>query len=551
MTSKQIVALLAICCVALAISVSAAAEVEQSTDGRSNVALPKIFDFGRYKSLFTKSYKSVVEELAREKIFLGRAFRAFISLISFKHYRTNHYLKITERSDWTNAELKALHTRKPMNNSEIPKAKPLEKNLSDTPVANVDDIRAKLDELVNSGESGDQISKELEAIARRRRSVDVSVSSDRASLSLEDLMQKPEGEKESAQTADVPSSNPNYQAPELTSYGADDNRPANSQHDENDYNYILSLPGSSYLGSIVSAVNGYFYGNEVVEPTETRGYRPRSRDLTGDRLIVDHRSCMSTPKNQKECGSCYIFSTTALYEWQYCKETGNRVSFSEQYPLDCGERAEMKGCDGGQETEVAYFYGRFGLELRSHYPYRWQSDICPYEESSNPIVMGYIKLNSRNGDMVIIPYSDLEEYLKEAPLLMGLGVSDDFSYYGGGVDMGYDCDPENGHSMAIVGMGIEDGVEYWLFRNSYGPDFGLDGHYKLAKSARDRCLLDNGQGFFLQPSRSGVFKPDVNARYNKRPVDQRFYDVKHHNFIEHNPYTYIEEVDENAVVNRS
>ena len=43
---------------------------------------------------------------------------------------------------------------------------------------------------------------------------------------------------------------------------------------------------------------------------------------------VDWRkdACMQAPKDQKSCGSCWIFSATAILEFESCVKTGKPVS---------------------------------------------------------------------------------------------------------------------------------------------------------------------------------------------------------------------------------
>ena len=45
-----------------------------------------------------------------------------------------------------------------------------------------------------------------------------------------------------------------------------------------------------------------------------------------------------------------------------------------------------------------------------------------------------------------------------------------FEDYGGGVFAGCGDNPKIDHAITVVGYGSENGVDYWLIKNSWGTD---------------------------------------------------------------------------------
>ena len=38
-----------------------------------------------------------------------------------------------------------------------------------------------------------------------------------------------------------------------------------------------------------------------------------------------------------------------------------------------------------------------------------------------------------------------------------------------------------GHAVALIGFGVEGGSNYWLAANSWGPNWGMSGYFKIAQ----------------------------------------------------------------------
>lgn len=448
-----------------------------SKTARQLFVLPKQFDFDYFQIIFNKHYSSALDRLVRARLFLGRSFRAFISKISYKHGKSSSYLGINHMSDWTPEEIKrtvldakefAAHSGDNavaigtgfVNDDGSLVEDPTE---DDVPVADLPAIEMTLEEAVeNRGiePAFDYIAQEL-----------TDMSSDGGKESIETLESIAIGaaENESDERGEVMSSIPAEVSDSIRSKKSD-----------------------SFLRGLVK---------RLIHPLDG-GSKPNTDPLP-DEIFIDYRDCLLEARTQKQCGACYAFSTVALYEWAFCKATGKKVAFSEQYPLDCArDREGINGCVSGYPRAVRDFTQLYGLQLRDEYPYKASVQECkrdPFKPSE-----WFVKIRDKGWNHLSSKRRKIEKQLRMSPVVMALLVDRaDFFEYAGGVDMGSDCHGKNsgGHGMLLVGSGREDGQEYWLLRNSFGADWGERGHYKLNKETT--CILDE-HGLVLNLSNGPV-----------------------------------------------
>ncbi|CAN0254770.1 unnamed protein product [Laminaria digitata] len=76
------------------------------------------------------------------------------------------------------------------------------------------------------------------------------------------------------------------------------------------------------------------------------------------------------------------------------------------------------------------------------------------------------------------------------PLSVALDAAG-MDYYSDGIDMGEYCYPlEIDHAVLIVGFGEEDGVKYWLIKNSWAIWWGERGYYRLVRGENACGIAD-------------------------------------------------------------
>lgn len=91
-----------------------------------------------------------------------------------------------------------------------------------------------------------------------------------------------------------------------------------------------------------------------------------------------------------------------------------------------------------------------------------------------------------------VPSGD-EEGLKRTvaeigPIAIVFHVIDSFFKYTSGVYDDPSCSSQSpNHAMLVVGYGTEDGVDYWLIKNSWGPSWGRLGYAKVVRNKGNMC----------------------------------------------------------------
>lgn len=579
----------------------------------------KVLNFDRFKRVFKRTYSTFLEEMARKRLFLARAFRAFLSLVAYKYGAKSSYLAINDMSDRTPGEIKRLYVDKgkfvkgieakfkDINIEEDMKNGPTDGSQNVIPAIDESEIEENLELCArNPDEPGfKEIMQEIENAKPRRRKRSSDSVEPKRYLNMDDLFREPTKSSDSQLTDKVPSNNPNYVPPELRSFGGDEDGGILSYMPDNLAKMIANAPGFNIAANLIKKLSSKFSDDSNAPPNNQANSRGvfvqvsngppiqlmpnqqgildnqpspmqirqqealkkyeesfnrqksskrkcyKQQSIRGspspaststqplsvnpfldgvsptelpDKVFKDHREsgCILEVRRQRDCGACYAFATIALYEWTYCNQTKNRAAFSEQYVVDCGKEVGLDGCDGGVFTTVADFVLKFGLELRSNYPYREKSDECPYEREQieqNPQIMGYLRMDEQYFKTIKI--TEAENTLKDRPFVINQAINSQFSEYGGGVDDHDTCGQDSFHSMLVIGHGREDGKEYWLIRNSHGVHWGEQGYYKLNK--KSPCIYPKF-GFILEAR----FEPDttknMNKDYDAQKIKRRYWD---------------------------
>ncbi|KAJ3648359.1 hypothetical protein Zmor_020169 [Zophobas morio] len=192
---------------------------------------------------------------------------------------------------------------------------------------------------------------------------------------------------------------------------------------------------------------------------------------------------MVTPvKDQGVCGSCWAFSTTGAIESHYMIYKNSVVILSEQQLLDCVPEAE--GCSGGWMSDAfKYVAKNHGINYYHDYPYEGLKKTCRYNATKPKIVIwGFEYLSQPDEDML------KRMLVMRGPVSVAIDGTGNFPDYTNGIYYNPTCSRNTfSHAGVIVGYGSENGQDFWLLKNSWGQEWGLDGYIKIARNRGNHC----------------------------------------------------------------
>jgi len=256
----------------------------------------------------------------------------------------------------------------------------------------------------------------------------------------------------------------------------------------------------------------------VAEVAEDRSY-PASLDWRNN-----GGNFLAPIQNQGQCGSCWTFSASATLESRWAivhGMAGNVPKLSEQNLVDCCHtgNSDASGCDGGWYSNAwAYTASKKGSSVGEmtmenqatlpksirgqnylvDYPYTGEGgQSCKFSSADGvgAYATGYsigeemyytnslYYTTSASHTVTANSPSAIKAALQTGPISVAIDASNNtFSYYKSGTIQADDCGTTIDHAVNIIGYGSDDNGDYWLMRNSWGTDWGLDGYMKFART---------------------------------------------------------------------
>ena len=223
-------------------------------------------------------------------------------------------------------------------------------------------------------------------------------------------------------------------------------------------------------------------------------YYDRPKYIDNTTTTVDWRDAKySTPvKDQTNCGSCWAFTATAVYESMLAityNTSPERLSEQEYVECDWGNG----GCCGGNAMYAWRYSKSVGGKIKyNDFPYTGQfknattgatpcKNVCPSFPNAVKAKppLNFVELSTSSTPATV---EAMKTALKKGPLAVAVSASGSFGSYKFGILQPTACGTALNHAVTLVGWGYDTytSQEFWLIRNSWGPDWGDKGFIKIA-----------------------------------------------------------------------
>ncbi|EFC49937.1 predicted protein, partial [Naegleria gruberi] len=209
-------------------------------------------------------------------------------------------------------------------------------------------------------------------------------------------------------------------------------------------------------------------------------------------------TCIHPIRNQEQCGSCwacknlFIQSSEVLSD-RFCIASGGKVNvvLSPQDLVSCNWY--NAGCDGGILWAAWIYLKHTGIVTDQCLPYSSGNGVapsCPKYCNGTSTPIDSVKYKAKDWyEVGSIAEKIMNEIATNGPVQSGFSVYQDFMSYKSGVYTHQTGSFLGGHAIKIVGWGVENNVKYWLVANSWGPDWGLNGLFKI-KRGDNECGIE-------------------------------------------------------------
>ncbi|CAD5221391.1 unnamed protein product [Bursaphelenchus okinawaensis] len=217
-------------------------------------------------------------------------------------------------------------------------------------------------------------------------------------------------------------------------------------------------------------------------------------------------------RDQSWCGSCWAVSSSSVLTDRLCIASNGTIKteISAADLLECCDYCGS-GCVGGYPYRAFHYVEQLGVVSGGNYTSHQGCNPYPFPPCHAPDSKNYPECKKRNFptpkcqqkcqngysehdykhdkyyaslsySYVRDSFGVMKEIVQRGPIVFAaLEVYEDFLYYKSGVYQHKTGGYLGLHAVKVVGWGVENGTNYWKVANSWGPQWGENGFFKIRR----------------------------------------------------------------------
>jgi len=244
---------------------------------------------------------------------------------------------------------------------------------------------------------------------------------------------------------------------------------------------------------------GYTKIEHVLNPRPHEYLLPKDIPSAWDWRNINGTNYACISRNQHipiYCGSCWAFASTSSLSDRIKiarKAQWPEIDLAPQVLLDCGNAGS---CNGGSPNAAYEWIAKNGITDESCAPYQAKDNTCTAEswcKTCSPIggckaVPSATKYYVAEHGSVSGEQNMMAEIYARGPIVCGIAVTPTFVDYKSGIFKDQTGATDIDHDISVVGYGAENGVKYWVVRNSWGTYWGERGWARIIRGINNLAI---------------------------------------------------------------